>query len=75
MGTQNDLKYISIHALCHNNARFPTISIHALREESDDNTSEVIIGSGISIHALREESDHICNTLRKMFIYFNPRSP
>ena len=35
MGTQNDLKYISIHALCHNNARFPTISIHALREESD----------------------------------------
>ena len=35
-----------------------TISIHALREESDAKTSTPISASkSISIHALREESD------------------
>ena len=34
-----------------------TISIHALREESDHFHSEIYIARHISIHALREESD------------------
>ena len=34
-----------------------TISIHALREESDSVTVTVVGEHGISIHALREESD------------------
>ena len=33
------------------------ISIHALREESDETHSHVSRGGQISIHALREESD------------------
>ena len=33
------------------------ISIHALREESDDKTHELADNIAISIHALREESD------------------
>ena len=40
------------------------ISIHALREESDETHSHVSRGGQISIHALREESDcaagHFC---------------
>ena len=37
--------------------KFPEISIHALREESDRPTSKPIKPEVISIHALREESD------------------
>ena len=33
------------------------ISIHALREESDDGYTHVVHPAQISIHALREESD------------------
>ena len=52
------------------------ISIHALREESDDYQNHIfLIRFLISIHALREESD---NAIIQMFQYptnFNPRSP
>ena len=36
---------------------FLRISIHALREESDDTIFSKCFNYGISIHALREESD------------------
>ena len=65
MGTQNDLKYISIHALREESDHRQismitdthTISIHALREESDYIESINDNLPDISIHALREESD------------------
>ena len=34
------------------------ISIHALREEGDDNVAVLCKRLSISIHALREEGDH-----------------
>ena len=37
--------------------RLDCISIHALREESDEEVDGDWCGYGISIHALREESD------------------
>ena len=62
MGTQNDLKYISIHAL---------------REESDQVIQKIIVGlTLISIHALREESDAPPVDVNILVgYYFNPRSP
>ena len=36
-----------------------SISIHALREESDRFLSNEVNSFSISIHALREESDHL----------------
>ena len=43
------------------------ISIHALREESDDLQIEALEQQlEISIHALREESDCVCNRLNKI---------
>ena len=35
------------------------ISIHALHEESDEETMDTEITSKISIYALHEESDHV----------------
>ena len=35
------------------------ISIHALREESDQFDPALLVGNAISIHALREESDSV----------------
>ena len=52
-----------------------TISIHALRKESDDAKQDVIILGLISIHALRKESDTMLQTKRHPAAYFNPRSP
>ena len=40
---------------------FANISIHALREESDEIASIFRVGDFISIHALREESDQGLN--------------
>ena len=39
------------------NLAFKWISIHALREESDELSFDVLAVEDISIHALREESD------------------
>ena len=52
-----------------------SISIHALREESDQGEERFHPESEISIHALREESDrtHPPNFPRPN--HFNPRSP
>ncbi|SCJ79882.1 Uncharacterised protein [uncultured Ruminococcus sp.] len=56
--------------------RILTISIHALREESDDHITPISVTySWISIHALREESDIALTVRCKLTIYFNPRSP
>ena len=52
-----------------------TISIHALREESDMRTIDQKINQLISIHALREESDPILATSYRSTVNFNPRSP
>ena len=41
------------------------ISIHALREEGDDGSSNVYGWVDISIHALREEGDIPCAGQRK----------
>ena len=53
----------------------PEISIHALREESDDVDSTQTQDQPISIHALREESDPACGHQRPSRPHFNPRSP
>ena len=54
-----------------------SISIHALREESDVLVGEASVEGCISIHALREESDTdgVASTLRTEAFDFNPRSP
>ena len=53
-----------------------TISIHALREESDFNFwSFNTPRTTISIHALREESDPTLLPKSKPAVDFNPRSP
>ena len=52
-----------------------TISIHALREESDKGMELVDGDFMISIHALREESDSSRASPRRTQYYFNPRSP
>ena len=46
-------------ATCHpyHTKRVILISIHALREESDEKRLSAIYSRAISIHALREESD------------------
>ena len=51
------------------------ISIHALREESDDDYGRGTLDLPISIHALREESDRPMTPLAERRPYFNPRSP
>ena len=43
---------------CRGQRRRVPISIHALREESDDDIPSLRDIINISIHALREESDH-----------------
>ena len=53
-----------------------TISIHALREESDSNEIGMSVDIiCISIHALREESDKSKRRYRIYSKNFNPRSP
>ena len=52
-----------------------SISIHALREESDAFSCVSRHGDGISIHALREESDDINPKEANVAKHFNPRSP
>ena len=53
-----------------------SISIHALREESDVKYYDTMPSFGISIHALREESDFCANdTSNSNSSNFNPRSP
>ena len=51
------------------------ISIHALREESDQGGKVQAVLTTISIHALREESDRIIENSATVVRYFNPRSP
>ena len=54
----------------------PGISIHALREESDElMLNDNVIKQQISIHALREESDFCKKRAFTLVLYFNPRSP
>ena len=53
----------------------PTISIHALREESDTYQKLGFDDFTISIHALREESDGTQVLTRPRIMHFNPRSP
>ena len=52
-----------------------SISIHALREEGDDEAGEGAKGFGISIHALREEGDLQCLVTWSSHRYFYPRPP
>ena len=52
-----------------------TISIHALREESDSIIIKFKKHKWISIHALREESDQIAKLFLNNLYDFNPRSP
>ena len=51
------------------------ISIHALREESDQSYRSNPFLTCISIHALREESDVYVAVIFQAFSHFNPRSP
>ena len=51
------------------------ISIHALREESDNDNKQKLLHNYISIHALREESDFSTIKSPIYAAYFNPRSP
>ena len=51
------------------------ISIHALREESDEDRHRAQLLLRISIHALREESDPSGLVQPAQRRYFNPRSP
>ena len=52
-----------------------SISIHALREESDAKKGQSMQTSIISIHALREESDVMQTWHFNYTLNFNPRSP
>ena len=55
---------------------FEIISIHALREESDDQKDILFyLLQIISIHALREESDAASPMRGRPCPHFNPRSP
>ena len=51
------------------------ISIHALREESDQMADSGYPIGIISIHALREESDGSLRYFLNLVLNFNPRSP
>ena len=52
------------------------ISIHALREEGDNGSSQKAdSGKGISIHALREEGDGAHGARSGGSTYFYPRPP
>ena len=53
----------------------PSISIHALHEESDGWISDTWRGVIISIHALHEESDDFHTGFVADIVDFNPRSP
>ena len=61
-------------AIVHTTSHF-SISIHALREESDFVTCTVLGVYAISIHALREESDSVIATTHSRHRNFYPRSP
>ena len=63
----------TLHAV--NKLRLLVISIHALREESDDSVAPITSFTKISIHALREEGDGNVPCRRCRSIYFNPRPP
>ena len=52
-----------------------SISIHALRKESDNCRIQSLGGVWISIHALRKESDRAIGCSWYGLVYFNPRSP
>ena len=52
-----------------------SISIHALRKESDLNGTVITYNPEISIHALRKESDLSARIQRRWCQHFNPRSP
>ena len=52
-----------------------SISIHALRKESDGKRLHADADNAISIHALRKESDPRSAVRLEPPIYFNPRSP
>ena len=56
-------------------SHFLTISIHALRKESDQERPWLYGAYGISIHALRKESDILREFLIARHFDFNPRSP
>ena len=51
------------------------ISIHALREEGDDDFQSLVLIRDISIHALREEGDQSSSSTSKICSYFYPRPP
>ena len=51
------------------------ISIHALREEGDDESGAIAVSIGISIHALREEGDALTAMLDIGGMDFYPRPP
>ena len=52
-----------------------SISIHALRKESDLVLMDLEWKETISIHALRKESDMAATPRPLPLMYFNPRSP
>ena len=52
-----------------------SISIHALRKESDHHEVVVPVDPVISIHALRKESDSRKSATCQPIPHFNPRSP
>ena len=51
------------------------ISIHALREEGDDEQFVLLLSHGISIHALREEGDSHAHSHSGWSHHFYPRPP
>ena len=51
------------------------ISIHALREEGDDDLIQIDFRDQISIHALREEGDEVFILPKMRVSYFYPRPP
>ena len=55
--------------------RWPTISIHALREEGDVQADSLRHPGAISIHALREEGDGGSLTMLDSLSNFYPRPP
>ena len=60
---------------CSEGRRSSQISIHALREEGDQQISDYVDWLDISIHALREEGDRIAVSLTLKLFNFYPRPP
>ena len=52
-----------------------SISIHALREEGDQDFPGCFLMGWISIHALREEGDAVMESMISAASYFYPRPP